>query len=319
MPMFVPDYDQLFIHKEMLADRRRVEAYIAAIDRVVTADSVVIDLGAGTGVLSLAAARAGARKVYAFERSTILELAKRNFAANFPDGRIEAVAGDSRAYARGRGFADVLVSEWLGVHVFQENMLAGLLDARDRFLRPSAVMIPSHVGLWLAPLAVNPRRQREIDAWKSPFFGFDFTALGRLSLDDPYNFTVEPACLAAAGQEVLRLEMSTVESQPLYTMRGSFVLPAAQAVEAICGWFTADLAPGVCLDTSPFEPLTHWHQAIYPFAEPIAAAAGETLILEVDAEPREGYCELTWRGHVAGREAATAREQTTRNNYLIAR
>jgi SAM-dependent methyltransferase len=319
MPMFVPDYDQLFIHKEMLGDRMRVEAYIAAIDRVVTGDSVVIDIGAGTGVLSLAAARAGARRVYAFERAKILELAKRNFAANFPDGRIEAVAGDSRGYAAGQGFADVLVSEWLGVHVFQENMLACLLDARDRFLRPNAIMIPARVGLWLAPLHTNPRRQREIDAWMSPFMGFDFTALGRLSLDDPYNFTVEPSCLAAAGQEVLRLDMSTLTSLPLYAMRGSFALPAAANVEAICGWFAADLAPGVCLDTSPLMPRTHWHQAIYPFAQPIGVAAGDTLILEVDAEPREGYCEFTWRGHVAGREAATARQQSTWNNYLIGR
>jgi hypothetical protein len=319
MPMFVPDYDGLYIHKAMLRDKVRMDAYIAAIDDVVTPGSVVVDIGTGTGVLSLAAARAGARRVVAFERARIVELAKRNFAANFPADRIEAIAADSRSYEAPGAFADILVSEWLGVHAFQENMLAAVLDARDRFLRPPAIMVPSRVDLWIAPLRDNPLRKAEIDSWQDPFYGFDLREIARASLEDPYNTTVDPACVAGRGTLGLCLDMNAITDRALYPMRGSFACAAGDVIEGICGWFDAQLSPRVRLQTSPFMPPTHWGQAIYPFAAPIAVAAGETLVLEVDVEPREGYCELSWRGHVAERRSATAREHSTKNNYLIPR
>lgn len=319
MPMFIPDYDSLFIHKSMLRDQARTAAYIAAIAEVVKPGAVVVDLGTGTGILSLAAARAGAGKVFAFERARIVELARRNFTANFPAASIEVIAADSRAYGERGGFADVLVSEWLGVHALQENMLSAVIDARRRFLRPPGIMVPYRVGLWLAPLRTNARRAMDVDDWRAPFFGFDLSEIARLSAEDPLNFTVHPSCVIGQGQEGLGLDMRQVEDRPLYRLHGSFAFPAAETVEAICGWFTAELAPRVRLDTSPFAPRTHWEQAIYPFAEPIGVAAGETLSLSIDVEPHEGYSELSWRGHVVGRQAETEREHSTRSNYLIAR
>ena len=55
-------------HGVMIADRVRVEAYRQALRRVVTPDSIVIDLGAGTGIFTLLACQLGARHVYAIER-----------------------------------------------------------------------------------------------------------------------------------------------------------------------------------------------------------------------------------------------------------
>jgi hypothetical protein len=316
--MFIPEYDSLYIHKAMLRDRVRTAAFTAAIGEMVTPGSVVVDLGTGAGILSLAAARAGAARVVAFERTRIVELAKRNFAANFP-GRIEAIAIDSRAYYGQRAFADVLVSEWLGVHAFQENMLSAVLDARDRFLRPPAIMVPRQVDLWVAPLRADPLRESEIESWKEPFLGFDLGEIARASLEDPSNTNIDPACLAAPGALALSLDMSTLPDRPLHAMRASFTCAAGELIEGICGWFTAKLSPSVCLDTSPFVPSTHWGQALYPFGTPIEVAPGETLVLEVDAEPRQGYCDLSWRGYVAGRQAETAREHSTNNSYLIPR
>src|SRR5439155_3036542 len=58
-------YDSLAIHVKMLNDRRRTSQFLTSIREVVRPGDVVVDLGTGTGILAVAAARAGARHVYA--------------------------------------------------------------------------------------------------------------------------------------------------------------------------------------------------------------------------------------------------------------
>ena len=76
------EYNWTWIHRRMLNDRIRTEAFRDAIEKVVKPGDVVVDVGAGTGILSLFAARAGAARVYAIERSPTIEQAKAIARAN---------------------------------------------------------------------------------------------------------------------------------------------------------------------------------------------------------------------------------------------
>ena len=61
------DQRQLIMHQVMLGDRVRLRAYDEAMRRTVRPGDVVVDVGAGTVVLSLLALRHGASHVYAIE------------------------------------------------------------------------------------------------------------------------------------------------------------------------------------------------------------------------------------------------------------
>jgi Ribosomal protein L11 methyltransferase (PrmA) len=63
----------LFGYGRMIADIGRTAAYADALRRHVTPESVVVDIGTGTGVFALLAARLGARKVYAIEADDAID------------------------------------------------------------------------------------------------------------------------------------------------------------------------------------------------------------------------------------------------------
>ena len=75
-------YAEIEVHRTMICDRVRTDAFRRAIDAVVRPGDVVLDVGAGTGLLSLFAARAGASRVYAVEQTTVAVLAQELAAAN---------------------------------------------------------------------------------------------------------------------------------------------------------------------------------------------------------------------------------------------
>ena len=101
-------------HRDMLADRHRVESFWRVLSEAVCPDDIVVDIGTGTGLLALMALRAGASRIYAIERGDIIELARDIARRNGLDDRIEFVRGDSRQVARTQPL-EVLMSERLQV------------------------------------------------------------------------------------------------------------------------------------------------------------------------------------------------------------
>ena len=122
-------------HARMLHDERRTGDYLAALAAAVRPDDVVLDIGTGSGVLAVAAARAGARHVYAVEASDIAEVAERVFAVNGVRDRVTLLPGWSRQIELPEQ-ADVLVAELIGNEPLEEEILETTLDARRRLLAP---------------------------------------------------------------------------------------------------------------------------------------------------------------------------------------
>src|SRR5579862_3570417 len=127
-------YSDLSVHRWMLRDSLRNEAYRRAIAHIVRPGHVVLDMGACTGILSIFAASAGARKVYAVERTEVAGVARRVIERNGQTERIEVLQSDLEDVALPEK-VDVIVSEWMGGFGVDENVLAPLVMARDRWLK----------------------------------------------------------------------------------------------------------------------------------------------------------------------------------------
>ena len=144
-----PMYAEFEVHRTMIRDRVRTEAFRRAIDSVVRPGDIVLDVGAGSGILSVFAALAGAADVYAVERTSIAVLAHELAAANGVGEIVHVTHGDVMDIEL-PGQVDVIVSEWLGGFGIDEGMLAPVIAARDRWLKPGGVMIPHSVTAWTA-------------------------------------------------------------------------------------------------------------------------------------------------------------------------
>ena len=142
-------YAEFEVHRSMIRDRVRTEAFQHAIDSVVRSGDTVLDIGAGSGILSVFAARAGAARVYAVEQTSVAVLAQQLAAANGVAEIVRVIHGDVMDIEPPER-VDVIVSEWLGGFGIDEGMLVPVITARDRWLKPGGVMIPRSATAWAA-------------------------------------------------------------------------------------------------------------------------------------------------------------------------
>ena len=129
------------IHEEMIADSVRTEAFRQAILAMVSG-RVVVDVGAGTGILSIFAVEAGAKHVYAIEASNIVKTCKDSIRSRGFHHQVEIMHARAEDVTWLQLRADVIVSEWIGYFLLFERMLPSVLAIRDRHLKEGGVMIP---------------------------------------------------------------------------------------------------------------------------------------------------------------------------------
>ena len=279
------------VHIALLNDRRRTEGFLAAIREVVRPGDVVVDLGTGTGVLAIAAAQAGAARVYAVEATGIGKLAEANFRANGLQDQITLVPGWSMTVDLPER-ADVLVGELIGNDPFDEQIIESAADARARFLKPDARMVPRRVNVFALPVTVPDRMIRRhlftpevLEAWRS-WYGIDFGALAR-SAPSSLSFPVSPSklcgCALADPVLVATTDLPTKPSSPPAADR-EFVASVPGRLNGVMIHFELELAPGIRLSTHPdrADRRCNWAHRVWVLPEP--------LPLEPGARYR-----LTWR------------------------
>lgn len=138
----------------MLRDETRTHAYHSAFElmKVDFKDKLVMDVGAGTGILSIFAAKAGAKMVYAIEPSKTNELATKLIEENGLSDRIKVIKkkAEELIVLEDLPQVDIIISEWMGYCLLYEGMLPSVLYARDHFLVKGGLIFPERAKIFVA-------------------------------------------------------------------------------------------------------------------------------------------------------------------------
>jgi len=294
----VSGFSDMEMHLWMLADDVRAEAFERAITRTVKPGDVVVDLGAGTGLLSLMACRAGAARVYAIEQSPVLELARTVAAANGFSDRIVPMRGHSTALSLPEP-ADVVVSETIGAFVFSEEILWTLADARTRFLKAGGALIPRGVTIFLAPVESF---EEGIGLLERPIRGFDFrpaaagVAVGTMTAAR----RIRRRDFLAGERPVYDVDFRTTAGRMDFDRSLEFTAEREGMVHGFAGFWSASMCDGVELRCDPDGPPVHWPPLLFRLPAGLPVRAGDRIRLRFGKADRPGWS-WAWTARVEPR------------------
>lgn len=215
---YFESYGSNDIHAIMIQDKVRTATYASFILTTpeVFRDAVVLDVGCGTGILSLFAARAGAKRVFAVDASPIAGKAEQIVKANGFEHVITVIRGKVENIQLPDDIkqVDIIVSEWMGYALLYESMLDSVLHARDRFLRPGGVMAPSETRMMLGLCEAGEVFKERVDFW-SDIYGFDLSAMATDVYEDAIVDIVSPESLVSEPVSVKDLFLREVTTKQL--------------------------------------------------------------------------------------------------------
>ncbi|PKA57669.1 putative histone-arginine methyltransferase CARM1 [Apostasia shenzhenica] len=289
--MYFHYYGQLLHQQNMLQDYVRTGTYYSAVieNRVDFQGRVVVDVGAGSGILSLFAAQAGAKHVYAVEASEMAEYASRLVAGNPSLGqRITVIKGKVEEVELPEK-ADILISEPMGTLLVNERMLETYVIARDRFLVPNGKMFPSLGRIHMAPFSDEylfvEIANKALFWQQQSFYGVDLTPLYGTAFQGYFSQPVVDAFdprLLVSPPSFHTLDFSFIKEEELYEIDIplNFIASVGTRVHGLACWFDV-LFNGSSvqrwLTTAPGSPTTHWYQLRCVLSQPIYVMAGQEI------------------------------------------
>jgi hypothetical protein len=273
---------ELELHAFCLTDTgTRLDQFAKAIASRVKPGDAVVDLGAGSGILSFLACRAGARRVYAIEAGASLEFARLLAAKNGFADRIEFIGHPSTQVVLPER-VNAIVGDIHDTFGLQANGLAALVDARDRFLEPNGALIPSSIQLFAVPIEVPDQYRRTIDVWRQRVQGVDLSPLRALAVHRPSAARVDREQLLAPPTPVATVDLTRAVTLYVGGAAASEVTRAG-TLHGICGCFVTTLADGVSMGNVPGDSsTTNFAQAFFPIESPLAVDIGDRIAVRID-------------------------------------
>ncbi|MGG5889665.1 50S ribosomal protein L11 methyltransferase [Falsiroseomonas sp. HC035] len=273
-----------FWHIPMLNDVARNDAFEAAILQALATDGPgarLLDIGTGSGLLSLMAARAGATGIVTCEAVPLIaDTARRIIALNGHADAISVVAKPSTALVLGDDLpdrADILVSEILSSDLLAEGVLEAFEDAQRRLLRPGARIIPRAAAA-IGCLIESPVLANYAGVTRAA--GFDvspFAALAPARL--PVHGRMGQWRRLSPDLELLRLDLTAPTHDPVLASLSVAVLADGLAL-GVLQWMQLDLAQGIGFDNHPEAAADGgWMPILHAFPQPVQVTAGSMLAL----------------------------------------
>ncbi|XP_066592863.1 uncharacterized protein Art3 [Prorops nasuta] len=274
-------YSHFAIHHEMLTDKVRTESYR---DALLTNSNkfngcTMLDVGCGTGILSMFAAKSGCRKVISVDESEVIyhamDIVRENNLSDIitlKKGRLEDIDLDENK-------VDAIVSEWMGYFLLFEGMLDTIIYARDNYLSPGGQLLPNRCTISIVGSGDTRRYIDLVDYW-SNVYGFKMTCMKAEVLREPSIEICNPADLITNTAEIQMFDLYTVTTDCVnFCAPFNLIVSKTGSLTALVGYFDVffDLDNPISFSTSPFASPTHWKQTVFSLSEPISISEGEVI------------------------------------------
>ncbi|CAK9303058.1 unnamed protein product [Gordionus sp. m RMFG-2023] len=308
-------YSLLSQQQNMMQDYIRTNTYYRAIfgNTLDFKDKVILDVGAGSGILSFFAANCGAKTVYAVEASSMAVYAQKLIEANGLSGVIKIVRGKVEEVEIPE-YVDTIVSEPLGYMLLNERMLETYLHAK-KWLRPGGRMYPTKGDLHISPFtdeALFMETFNRSSFWsQNSFYGMDLTSLQAEAQTEVFQQPIVDTfdvriCMAKSVKYVI--DFITFQEADLQdiTIDLYYEIEFSSHLHGLAFWFDVAFigqTQTIWLSTSPTEPLTHWYQVRCLFSRPLLCLFGHVVVgkLHLKSNSRQSYdVEMTLTNQTTG-------------------
>lgn len=290
---YFDSYAHFGIHEEMLKDKVRTLSYRNAIiqNPHLFEGKIVLDVGCGTGILSMFAAQAGAKQVIGIECSAIINQARQIVEANGLSDKVTLIQGKVEEITLPVDKVDIIISEWMGYALLYESMLDTVLYARDNWLAEGGHLFPDQATMYLCGIEDMEYKQEKIDFWDN-VYGFDMKVIKELAKKEPIVDEVNGEQICTSSYPFMTIDINTVTKEDL-SFESDFTLKGVRNdyMHAFVCFF--DITFSAChkpiyFSTGPGEEYTHWKQTIFYLNNVLRVGNGDEIKGRISCRPHDG-------------------------------
>jgi tetratricopeptide (TPR) repeat protein len=282
-------------HFSMMNDLNRNQAFEESINKHITKESIVLDIGTGSGLLAMMAARAGAKQVYACEMVDIIaDTAKKIIEKNKLSHKITILNKKSTEIEIGKDMpekADLLVTEIFDTALLGESVLPTLAHAKKYLIKEQGRIIPYKAKIF-AQLIESKDLFREHQVTDS--FGFDLSLFNKLADIGYFQKNLNNYKINRLSRPILLFKFDfnkhfDMENKVHFKLKTQ----KSGVLHAIVLWFTLCLDQKISYSTSPYQTNTHWGQAVFIVDPARKVNEGELLELHAEYQENKIYVEIS--------------------------
>ncbi|MBO3698795.1 50S ribosomal protein L11 methyltransferase [Roseivirga sp. E12] len=273
-------------HFTMLADTNRNDAFEKAIKKHTNRKTRILDIGTGSGLLSMMAARCGAKEIIACEEHEgLFRAAKRIVDANGFGDSIKVINKRSSHLEQGEDYNekfDLIICEILDSGGLGEGVLPTLRQAKEEVATKNVRIIPA--GISLKAQLIEIPKLHQVNPIKS-ISGFDLSIFDEFRVSDTYT----PLNLAIQEYKPLSevFDLRAYDFNDVNDYEIDFNKPEIDTLEpkciesgqlqAVAFWFDLHMDEEDTYSSGPGGELDHWLQAIYYFEQPKDVTQGDRI------------------------------------------
>jgi protein arginine N-methyltransferase 1 len=283
-------YAHFGIHEEMLKDQVRMKAYRNAIvnNKHLFNGKIVLDVGCGTGIMSLFAAKCGAKHVYGLDYSDIIHQAKQIVKDNNLENVITLMKAKVEEVELPVEKVDIIISEWMGYCLLYESMLQTVIFARDKWLKPDGIILPDKAILTFTAIEDAEYKEDKINFWDN-VYGFNMSCIKQTAIQEPLVDVVDQNQVITGTCSLLTIDINTIKCSDLdFKVPFRLVATRDDFCHAFVAAFDIEFSKThkkIFFSTGPHAQYTHWKQTVFYLKDVISVKKGEEIRGEFSCKP----------------------------------